>query len=79
MSSSGVVGDGGRVSAGERRSRQGEVDDARHSIEMEGGRVSEAAEADAVRYMAGELSSEDLLERVRRRVAGSQGFPPSGG
>lgn len=65
--------------SGERGCRQVVVDDARHSIEMEGGRVSDGAEADAVRYVAGELSSEELLERVRRRVAGSQGFPASGG
>lgn len=63
----------------ERRNRQLAVAEARHSMEMEGGRVSEAAEADAARYVAGELSSEELLERVRRRVAGSSGAAGSGG
>ena len=64
VSGAGVVGDG----AGRRR--QVAVDEARHSIEMEGGRVSDAVEADAARYVAGELSSEELLERVRRRHTG---------
>lgn len=66
-------------SAVQRTRRQLAVAEARHSIEMEGGRVSDAAEADAARYVTGELSSEELLERVHRRVAGSQGSAASGG
>jgi len=59
------VGGSGR----DRRRRQEAVDDARHSIEMEGGRVSDAVEADAARYVAGELSTEEMLDRVCRRYA----------
>ena len=55
------------------------VDEARHSIEMEGGRVSEAAEADAARYVAGELTSQELLERVRARYGGPPGVSSTGG
>lgn len=69
---SGVVamvasGDG---SGRDRLRRQESVDDARHSIEMEGGRVSDAVEADAARYIGGELTTEEMLERVRRQYAG---------
>lgn len=72
MVESGVVTVAG-VGAGisERVRRQKAVDSARHSIEMEGGRVSDAVEADAVRYVAGELSSEQMLERLRCRLAES--------
>lgn len=73
---------GGRltgVSALARARRQGAVDDARHSTEMEGGRVSEAAEADLAQYVAGELSTDDLIERAHRRVAAWRVSQSTGG
>ncbi len=60
----------GDDSGRDRRRWQEAVDDARDSIEMEGGRVSDAVEEDAARYIAGELSTEEMLERVRRLYVG---------
>lgn len=51
----------------ERARRRRAVQAARHSSEMEGGRSSVQARADQDAYSRGELTVEDLLERVRRR------------
>lgn len=61
------------VSTGECARRRVAVDEARHSTEMEGGRVSEPAQADLARYVAGELTSDELIERAHQRVAQSAG------
>jgi len=58
----------GQVSDGDRERRRGAVVAARHSIEMEGGQVSGAARADQDRYVAGELSAEDLAVLVKERM-----------
>jgi len=64
----------GQVSDGERERRQGAVTAARHSIEMEGGRVSGAARADQDRYVDGELSAEDLVVLAKERMY-AEGVP----
>ncbi len=59
--------------------RRAAVSAARHSIEMEGGRVSDAAGADLDGYAAGELTVEEGLDRVRRRISAGNVAPPSVG
>jgi len=59
---------------GERERRRGAVAAARHSIEMEGGRVSGAARADQDRYVDGEVSAEDLVVLAKERMY-AEGVP----
>lgn len=44
------------------------VDQARHSTELEGGRTDPAARALQERYVAGEISADELVEQTRRLV-----------
>lgn len=55
------------ISAEERARRQSIVNAARHSSEMDGGRSSDEARADQDAYVAGELTLDELLARVRER------------
>ena len=47
--------------------RQRRVDDAIHSGEMEGMHVDPATRADAGDYVAGRITSDELVERARAR------------
>lgn len=47
--------------------RQRRVDSAIHSGEMEGMRVAPATRADAGDYVAGRITSDELVERARSR------------
>ena len=51
----------------EQARRRRAVDAARHSSEMEGARSDEPTRADQEAYVRGELTVDDLLERVRHR------------
>lgn len=55
------------ISAEERARRQSIVNAARHSSEMDGGHSSDEARADQDAYIAGELTLDELLARVRER------------
>ncbi|GGF15227.1 hypothetical protein [Subtercola lobariae] len=48
-------------------SRALQVEEARHSAEIEGLTVSKETLADADSYVAGEIDSNELVERVRAR------------
>lgn len=71
--------DGRPVLAAELERRRAAVAAARHSIEMEGGRVSDAAAGDLDGYAAGELTVEEWLGRVWARIAAAGGPHPGGG
>lgn len=43
------------------------VDEAEHSGKMEGLTVTEATKSDAARYVAGDFTTDELIERARRR------------
>lgn len=47
--------------------RQRRVDDAIHSGEMEGMNVAPATRADAGDYVAGRITSDELVDRARAR------------
>lgn len=47
--------------------RKRRVDDAIHSGEMEGVHVAPATRADAGEYVAGRITSDELVERARAR------------
>lgn len=57
-----------RVPGLEERRRRLAVDEARHSTELEGGRSDAAARALQERYVAGDLSVDELGEGIRRLV-----------
>lgn len=55
------------ITAAESVERQRRVDDAIHSGEMEGMHVAPATRADAGDYVAGRITSDELVERARAR------------
>lgn len=56
-----------QITAQEQARRRSAVDNARHSIEMEGGRSSERLREAEEAYVRGELEVDDLLTLAQRR------------
>lgn len=54
------------ISPEERARRREDARQFRHSTEMEGGRVPEAAQADLAAYARGEIDEDEMLRRARR-------------
>lgn len=54
------------LTADEQNARRRAVDDARHSIEMEGGRSSDAMRAAEEAYVRGEIEIDDLVAHALR-------------
>lgn len=55
-----------QITAEEQARRRRAVDSARHSIEMEGGRLSERIREAQEAYVRGELDIDDLIELSQR-------------
>ena len=56
-----------RITAADQARRRHAIGAARHSTEMEGGRATVATQADQEAYVAGEITLEQLGQRVRSR------------
>jgi hypothetical protein len=56
-----------RITSAERAERQRRVEEAEHSAEMEGVEVTEQWRADAARYVAGEIDTDELVAITRAR------------
>lgn len=55
------------IPATTRAERERRVAEAIHSGEMEGLRVTPATQADAADYIAGQITSDELVARIRAR------------
>lgn len=74
----GGSGGGATLSVEAAERRRAAVAAARHSIEMEGGRVSEDARVVQDAFVAGELTLDEYLDRARRGLTVA-GRPRRGG